>query len=150
MKNKTKLKTQFNSATKHGGKLSHINKGVQWFPISFSKPLFLPPKQPSLDQKGQRSRFVWCVKECVHQQKGGKTFTHGTSIQTDLKNSKTSLFKQIEGTSSYSVSCNITNSADRKVRHHGDRHLTHAVRYLSPTSHGAFLPTALLMFQIPE
>lgn len=45
----------------------------------------------------------------------------------------------VEGTSSYSVSCNIQNSADRKVKYHE--------MDIPPMSHSAFLPTALFMFQ---
>lgn len=48
---KKKLQTQFNSATKDGGKLSHINKGVQWLPIISSKPRFSPQNSLHLIKK---------------------------------------------------------------------------------------------------
>lgn len=56
---------------------------------------------------------------------------------------KSNVVQLIVGTRSYSVRCNIQNSAERKVYYneHGRIHIR------PPMSHSAFFPTALFMFQ---
>lgn len=56
---------------------------------------------------------------------------------------KSNVVQLIVGTRSYSVRCNIQNSAERKVYYNEHGCISHT----PPMSHSAFFPTALFMFQ---
>jgi len=72
--------------------------------------------KPSLDKKGTKDLVCLAWQRFCTTIEGQYTFSHGTSIQTKLKNQTHVTVQLIEATGSYSVRCNGQNSADRNVR----------------------------------
>lgn len=61
--------------------------------------------------------------------------------------SQSNIAQLIEGSSSYSVRCNIQNTAERNMKQPKDGHISIMQWNASPMSRSVFLPTALFMFQ---
>lgn len=93
-----------------------------------------------LIKRAPRIFFAWHGKWRIHQQKGKR---HSLMAHPFDWAQKSNVVQLIVGTRSYSVRCNIQNSAERKVYYNEHGRISHT----PPMSHSAFFPTVLFMFQ---